>query len=391
MATGRGPELAGVLGLFFGLSWIFFSLRMFVKTFLTKSWGVDDLLLIISIILHTTTCICSALAVKYGVGRYAIDIPIGNIPRALYFWWLCEIFYSLSTVLIRLSISVFLIRICLRRIYKIIIYVTVAIVLIFSTFYVFLILFQCSPVDFFWNQYKGEKGHCINPAYITNATIAHSAISFTADWVFGFLPIALIWNLQLNKRTKISIAGVLSLGLLAGVATIIRIPYIKVLTRTDEVLFATTGLAICSTIEPGLGIIAASAYTLRPLFRSLYVLLSRLASRCSGASRGDCTQNTYNCTRRTGTNSCEAPDPNHGILLRPNPVKANSSVAGARSPFGDSNEDVNQLNDAGGQGVIQVHKTFGITRGNDDSIRSAHNTPWQGPESSWSFVSTALK
>jgi hypothetical protein len=62
-----------------------------------------------------------------------------------------RIFYSLSTVFIRLSVSLFLIKICLRCIYKVIIYAIMAIVLLFSTFYFFLLLFQCSPVDFFWN------------------------------------------------------------------------------------------------------------------------------------------------------------------------------------------------------------------------------------------------
>lgn len=52
----------------------------------------------------------------------------------------------------RLSIAVFLIRICSERIYKIIIYATMVMVLAFSTFYFFVILFQCSPVDYFWNR-----------------------------------------------------------------------------------------------------------------------------------------------------------------------------------------------------------------------------------------------
>ena len=59
---GRGPRrlicqgvqadhnLAGVIGLMLGLTWIFFSLRIYVKAVLTKGWGVDDLLLVIGIV-----------------------------------------------------------------------------------------------------------------------------------------------------------------------------------------------------------------------------------------------------------------------------------------------------------------------------------------------------
>lgn len=56
----------------------------------------------------------------------------------------------------------------------------------------------------------------------------------------------------------------------AGVATIIRIPYVRFLSITDDFLFATTDVAIWSTVESGLGICAASAATLRPLFRTFY-------------------------------------------------------------------------------------------------------------------------
>lgn len=84
----------------------------------------------------------------------------------------------------------------------------------YSLFYLFLVIFQCHPVSFFWGQYAGEKGACINPAAVPDASIAHSAVSFTADWILGLLPIVLIYHLQMNFRTKVSVAGVLSLGLL---------------------------------------------------------------------------------------------------------------------------------------------------------------------------------
>jgi hypothetical protein len=152
--------------------------------------------------------------VHYGTGRHVTDIPPSGIPRALYFWFLCEIFYALTTLFIRLSIAVFLLRICVKPIHRYIIHFTLLSIILFTTFYFFLVIFQCSPVSFFWGQYEGMEGHCINPAVVPNASIAHSAVSFTADWILGLLPIALLWHLKMNTRTKVSVAGLLSLGLL---------------------------------------------------------------------------------------------------------------------------------------------------------------------------------
>lgn len=278
MVIDRGPELASVLGLFLGLATVFVCLRLYVKTFLSKSWGTDDVLLIIALTFFTTYSACSATGVHYGTGRHITDIPLQDIPKALYYWWLCELFYTVTTVFIRLSIAVFLLRICVKPIHKNIVYGALTMVILFSVFYFFLVLFQCTPYSYFWGQYEGKKGSCINPAVVPDASIAHSVVSFTADWILGLLPIALIYDLKMNARTKVSVAVLLGLGLLAGVATMIRIPFIKTLALTDDFLFATTDVAIWSTVEPGLGIMAIGGATLRPLFRSFYNLSTRSAS-----------------------------------------------------------------------------------------------------------------
>ncbi|PVH88485.1 hypothetical protein DL98DRAFT_362526, partial [Cadophora sp. DSE1049] len=252
------------------LSLVFVLLRVYVKTFLSKSWGSDDILLVLSLIFFTTYCACSATGVNYGTGRHVTDISPADIPKALYYWFLCEIFYAITTLFIRLSIAVFLLRICVKPLHKNIVYLTSAAMIAFTLFYFFLVIFQCHPTSYFWKQYEGKKGSCIDPAVVPNASIAHSAVSFTADWILGLLPIALIWDLKMNTRTKVSVGILMSLGLLAGVATMIRVPYIKVLALTDDFLFATTDVAIWSTVEPGLGLCAAGGATLRPLFRKFY-------------------------------------------------------------------------------------------------------------------------
>lgn len=154
------------------------------------------------------------MGIKYGTGRRIPDIPEEDIPKALYYWWLCELFYTITTVFIRLSIAVFLLRICIKPIHKYIIHGTLLMVITFSTFYLFLVIFQCSQVNFFWDQYRGANGSCINPAAVPDASIAHSAVSFTADWILGLLPIAMLWHLQMNTRTKVSVAAILAMGLL---------------------------------------------------------------------------------------------------------------------------------------------------------------------------------
>ncbi|RDW64003.1 hypothetical protein BP5796_10505 [Coleophoma crateriformis] len=272
MGVDRGPELVAVLGVFLGLAWLVVCLRIYVKLFLTKHWGGDDCVLLMSLAFFTAYASCSLSGIEYGTGRHVDDIPPQDAPKALYYWFLCELFYTISTVLVRLSVAIFLLKICISPAHRFIIYGTMTSIILFSIAFFFLILFQCHPVSFFWNQSSGMHGSCINERIVPHASIAHSAISATCDWILGLLPVNLVLHLQINKRTKGSLSIVLALGILAGVAALIRIPYIRVLSISDDFLFKTLDVAIWSTIEAGLGIIAFAATALRPLFRTFYAL-----------------------------------------------------------------------------------------------------------------------
>lgn len=132
-------------------------------------------------------------------------------------WWIAELGYVGSTTTLKLSIGFFLLRVCVRKTQRVIIWVVVSAVTLFSLFYFFLIIFQCRPTDYFWNQYTQEHaghGKCVGPNIIAGSTYTHSALSALADWTLGILPIFLVWDLNMNPRTKISVAIILALGAL---------------------------------------------------------------------------------------------------------------------------------------------------------------------------------
>jgi hypothetical protein len=158
-----------------------------------------------------------------------------------------------------------------------------------------------------------------------NATYAYSAISCWVDWTLAIVPVFIVWNLQMNIRTKISVAMILALGAMfvssyvlssfntntpssASTATIIRIPYVHGLTNTGDFLYATTDVAIWSTAETGMGLAASSFATLRPLFRN-FLSRTRLwggtssqtrSSPWPGASAMNGTANGYIRSRSKG-------------------------------------------------------------------------------------------
>jgi hypothetical protein len=79
---------------------------------------------------------------------------------------------------------------------------------------VMVLAFQCNPVSNFWTRFLGEPGKCIAGDIIKDISICHAAMVTFSDWVLGILPIFLVWNLNMNIRTKVSVALILGLGAL---------------------------------------------------------------------------------------------------------------------------------------------------------------------------------
>lgn len=126
-----------------------------------------------------------------------------------------ELTYISTSVSLKATVSVFLLRICSRRWQKLVIGFLMMVVILFNGGYFLLAAFQCAPVDFFWTRISHpQEGACLDESIIMGTTYAASAINACGDWVLGLLPIALVWNLELSTRNKISISGVLALGVL---------------------------------------------------------------------------------------------------------------------------------------------------------------------------------
>lgn len=83
-----------------------------------------------------------------------------------------------------------------------------------SVIYLFAVIFQCHPVRFFWLQFAGLPGGCIDPSVVSNGTIGFSVFAAAADIIFGVLPIFVIWNLKMNPKAKVIVGGLLTLGIL---------------------------------------------------------------------------------------------------------------------------------------------------------------------------------
>ena len=169
----------------------------------------------------------------------------------------------------------------------------------------------------------------------------------------------------------------------------IRVPYIQVLALTDDFLFNTVNVAIWSTVEPGLGIIAAGAVALRPLFRTFYSLSTRNKTTLPFSKRNSALpphlQNSrtgqVEIGRQNIYKSSAGSEGSSEIQLRGYVGTGKGGAVVSSNPFLDGDEAEKERQKYDG---ISVQKTVEIRRGErntrEGSISSrgsaSPNTPW---------------
>jgi hypothetical protein len=99
-----------------------------------------------------------------------------------------------------------------QRYQGLIIWTIVMTLTVWSIAEVLVIAFQCDPISNFWTRFLGEPGTCISGPIIEDLSICHAAMITFSDWTLGILPIFMVWNLNMNPRTKVSVALILGLG-----------------------------------------------------------------------------------------------------------------------------------------------------------------------------------
>lgn len=118
-----------------------------------------------------------------------------------------------------------MLRITVDRLHAWILYAATALATVVGLVFLFFTIFMCDPVNYFWDQ-PSEKGSCIDRDILLGIAYLYSVGAAITDLTIGLLPVALIWDLRMNARTKAAIIGVLGIGCIASAAVIVRIPFL---------------------------------------------------------------------------------------------------------------------------------------------------------------------
>lgn len=179
---------------------------------LVKGFGLDDKVMVLTLLFFTVYLACQIGGAVHGSGQRRENITDEDAQTALRFWFFCEVFYTISTSVFKIAIGLFLLRITIHPIHIWIIRIIMAIAAVVGVAYTLLVIFQCNPISFWWDLDPTHSGTCLSASLVMYFTYAVSALNSFADWTFGILPIFVVKDLQMKRRVKVIVSGIIGLA-----------------------------------------------------------------------------------------------------------------------------------------------------------------------------------
>ncbi|KAJ8118158.1 hypothetical protein OPT61_g815 [Boeremia exigua] len=311
IAFSNAPVLLTQFGSLFAVTSVVVVLRCYVRAFMIKSFGKDDWLMMLAYAFAAATFGVYVEQTKVGMGKHlaVVTMDTQKYEQFLKLRQVASILAAFGVALVKISIAYFLLRLVVHRGYIWFLHglnifmalytlacvgtlVSVRLILSFRTLRKlnrWLDLFadhvhhvhiwQCIPVEATWNlklrppPLGNGTAKCFSPETFAGIGLTNTIITIITDFMVALLPVPLIWQLQLNWRAKLSLIFVLTLGIVAAIAAIVKSEIQKTIFQ-DPDPYVYDRFTLWRFIEFDVGIIAASLPALKPML-----------NRCLGAAR----------------------------------------------------------------------------------------------------------
>ncbi|KAK0712928.1 hypothetical protein B0T26DRAFT_741822 [Lasiosphaeria miniovina] len=258
-----GPQINFSIWLLTALSAAFLALRVYCKFLRHRGLWWDDHVLIGSWFSLVVSSIFISVSVNMGFGRPLTQFDFRNLDIFLLLTNMAGTFSILSALWSKTSFAITVLRISSGWT-KILVWFIIITVNISLGGAIALTWCQCTPIAKTWQ--PRLPGSCWPKMIQIRYNIFTAIYSGAMDIVLAFVPWQIIWTLTMNKKEKGGVLVAMSMGVFAGVTSIVKItqlPSISNSTFTES----TTQLVILAGAECAITIMAASIPILRALLR----------------------------------------------------------------------------------------------------------------------------
>ncbi|KAF2143498.1 uncharacterized protein K452DRAFT_269063 [Aplosporella prunicola CBS 121167] len=242
---------------------------LFVRCYVrwtSRTWGVDDWCMLFSAPFFawlSASCISAAI---HGIGAHVQNFHGGleGQKAALQDFFMFEVSYCLAMLLAKPSIALMLVRIAeSKRLYVWILRSVMALQSITLLVVLIYLFAMCKPISYAWDK-SIPDGHCASSEIITVFSYVVAGVNVAFDLTCALLPIPLLWNIQLNRNTRVASCILLGFGIFASVCVLVRLKYNIGLSATEDFFYNICPILTYCYAEAGIGMVAANGSVRRP-------------------------------------------------------------------------------------------------------------------------------
>jgi len=261
----RGPILYYVNGCFFVVATVAVFLRLYIRMFVRKWVGIDDMLILAAWV----SCLVDTSCVFWGYKHFYWDRHLWDSrPQILEpgtklfivtkaFWTTCSTFVRLSVVCLFYRL---LNHIGLPN-YRWVLHLTTFTIIGIWLSNLGTTILVCIPLWSYW--VFPSPGYCINEGI---ATTVLAALNTCSESLVAALPLAILSHLEMSPSQRRNVACLLCLGFFVSVVGAIRTYFVWMTFSTDDLTWYAGPHWICSEVEITVALICACAPVLSPFF-----------------------------------------------------------------------------------------------------------------------------
>ncbi|PIA99029.1 hypothetical protein CB0940_03448 [Cercospora beticola] len=272
----------------------------------TDLWW-DDLAVGTSLVFVIAFGVIPVPLTRLGFGKDVWTVPFQNLTPMVKLMLADEIVYVFGLGLVKISLLLTYLRFFSSDRFRHITYVVIVLNALFILSFVIVILTQCRPLSYTWNQWDGEhKGKCLalNPivwssyvlgplifAWLQTADLLYSAIiNIILDFLVLGLPIYQLWKMNLNVAKKLQVMFMFGVGFLVTIISIMRLHSIVDYGEDKNFTYSRVIPGVWSKLELQLSVICACMPAIRQVIR-------RFSPRLIGTTRGEGTTTGISTTQ----------------------------------------------------------------------------------------------
>lgn len=146
------------------------------------------------------------------LGRNIWTLTPDQIDGFLYYFFTCEVLYAPIVFLTKSSIVFMYMRIFPGKAFRIVSWVTQAILFASLVTFVVADFLQCQPLSFFWTYWDGQhEGKCVDLIALAKA---NAWINIVLEVWMVIMPATQVWGLQMTARKRMQVMFMFTFGVL---------------------------------------------------------------------------------------------------------------------------------------------------------------------------------